>query len=417
MPDLPQPSTTAPVPAPAPSLAPPPAVPRLPVLVALSALAILPINMFVPSLPHIARDLGASFALVNVAIAGYAVASAVAHLLAGTLSDRFGRKPIALGALAIFTLASVGCLLAQGIVAFLVCRMLQATVIAGYAVSLAAIRDTSEPGAAASRIGYVSSAWALAPMLGPTVGGLLDAAFGWRACFAAFALLGLAGVYAVAAHLPETNHQRASSWAAQARGYGALGGSARFWAYALCMAFGIGALYTFLGGAPLVAAQAGTSSALLGVYLGMIPGGFMLGSYAVGRVGSRFAPLHLILAGRLLMCGGLMGGLALALAGVAHPLAFFGPCVCMGLGNGLTMPVINARVLSLHPGLAGTASGLAAAVTVVGAGLIAFAGGLAVSAPWAPRPQVAVLGVMLATASVSLLCAGVIARMERGAAA
>jgi len=70
--------------------------PRLFILIALSALAVLPINMFVPSLPSIARQFDADFALVNVAVAGYAVATAVAHLIAGTLSDRFGRRPIAL---------------------------------------------------------------------------------------------------------------------------------------------------------------------------------------------------------------------------------------------------------------------------------------------------------------------------------
>jgi len=149
-------------------------IPRLPVLIALSALAVLPINMFVPSLPSIARDLDADFVLVNVAVAGYAVATALTHLIAGALSDRFGRKPIALFALAVFTVASVGCSLANDIGTFLLCRLFQGTVIAGYAVSLAAIRDTSDEGTAASRIGYVSSAWAVAPMLGPALGGMLE---------------------------------------------------------------------------------------------------------------------------------------------------------------------------------------------------------------------------------------------------
>jgi MFS family permease len=83
------------------------AAPRLPILIALSALAVLPINMFVPSLPSIARDLDAEFVVVNVAVAGYAVATAVTHLIAGALSDRFGRKPIALVALAILAVSTL----------------------------------------------------------------------------------------------------------------------------------------------------------------------------------------------------------------------------------------------------------------------------------------------------------------------
>jgi MFS transporter, DHA1 family, multidrug resistance protein len=377
------------------------ASPRLSVLIALSALAILPLNMFVPSLPNIARDL----------VAGYAIATAVAHLIAGAMSDRLGRKPVALAALAIYTLASIGCSLATGITTFLVCRMFQATVIAGYAVSLAAIRDTSDEGGAASRIGYVSSAWAVAPMIGPTVGGLLDSAFGWRANFVAFAVLGLAGLWLVAFHLKETNHHRTASFALQLKGYGELGRSPPFWAYALCMAFGIGTLYAFLGGAPLVAAQlGGLSSTALGAYMGLVPAGFMLGSYIVGHTSSRHAPTRLILVGRLLTAVGLLVGLVLLASGLTHPLAFFGPCVFVGLGNGLTMPAANARILSLRPHLAGTASGLAAAVTVIGAGIVAFLAGLVVNAS---NAHLAVLGVMWASSLLSLLVALFIVHTER----
>lgn len=386
------------------------APPRLAVLVSLSALAVLPINMFVPSLPNIARDLDADFALVNVAVAGYAIATAVTHLIAGALSDRYGRKPVALLALAVFTLASIGCSLANDIATFLWCRLFQSTVIAGYAVSLAAIRDTSDERSTASRIGYVSSAWAVAPMIGPAIGGILDAHFGWRANFMAFAVLGVAGLYLVAFHLRETNHHRTESIALQWRGYGELSRSTRFWAYAVCMAFAIGTLYTFLGGAPLVAVQlGGMSSTALGFYMGLVPAGFIVGSHVVGRASARYTATGFILAGRILTCLGLLAGLVFVASGVTHPLAFFGPCVFVGLGNGLTMPAANARVLSIRPGLAGTASGLAAAVTVMGAGIIAFFSGLVVNAS---NAHVAVLGVMLTASALSLVATVFIVRAE-----
>ncbi|HSV54139.1 MAG TPA: multidrug effflux MFS transporter [Burkholderiaceae bacterium] len=385
--------------------------PRLAILIALSALAVLPINMFVPSLPNIAKEFGTNFAIANIAVAGYAVATAITHLIAGSLSDRLGRKPVALVALAIFTVASLGCSLANDIETFLLFRLLQGTVIAGYAVSLAAIRDTSDGSTAASRIGYVSSAWAVAPMMGPAIGGTLDAFFGWRANFIAFSVLGLAGLYLVVFHLRETNQHRTRSIAMQLMGYRALCRSARFWAYSLCMAFAIGTLYVFLGGAPLVAAQlGGISSVALGFYMGMVPAGFIIGSYVVGRMGARHSSTAFILAGRILTCAGLLLGLSLAVSGVMHPLGFFGPCVAVGLGNGLTMPTANARVLSIQPGLAGTASGLAAALTVSGAGIIAFASGLVVNAQ---NASTAVMGAMLTTSLMSFAAATFIARAEK----
>jgi predicted MFS family arabinose efflux permease len=375
--------------------------PRLAVLVSLSAIAVLPINMFVPSLPNIAKELNADFALVNIAIAGYAVATAVAHLLAGALSDRFGRKPVALFALAIFTIASMGGSLATDITTFLLCRFFQGAVIAGYAVSLAIIHDTLDEGMAASRIGHVSSAWAVAPMIGPALGGLLDTWFGWRANFIAFAILGVIGLYLVAFHLKETNLHRSASLTLQMRGYGELCRAPLFWVHALCMALSIGTLYVFLGGAPLVAAQlGGTSSTALGFYMGMVPAGFILGSHLVGRASTRHTSSRFMLAGRVLTCMGLLCGMVFIVSGWTHPLAFFIPCVFVGLGNGLTMPAANARVLFLHPKLAGTASGLAAAVTVMGAGIIAFLSGLVVNPL---NAHVAVLSVMLFAAGLSLV--------------
>lgn len=384
--------------------------PPLAVLVALSALAVLPVNMFVPSLPNIARDLDADFATVNIAVAGYAVATACAHLIAGALSDRFGRKPILLVALVIFTAASIGCSLATDIYTFLFYRLLQGPVIAGYAVSLAAIRDISSEHST-SRIGYVSSAWAVAPMVGPVVGGVLDDWLGWRASFFVFALLGIAGLYLSVRYFPETNHHRSTAIAQQFMGYRSLLHSLRFCAYALCMAFAIGTLYVFLGGAPLVAAQVGgVPSVMLGIYMGLVPAGFIAGSYVVGHFGARWSPIQLILTGRTLTCLGLLVGVALVLVDITHPLAFFGPCVCIGLGNGLTMPAANARILSMHAGLAGTASGLASAITVAGAGSIAFIAGLAINES---NARIAVSAAMLTISSISFASAVFIARQEK----
>jgi DHA1 family bicyclomycin/chloramphenicol resistance-like MFS transporter len=201
--------------------------------------------------------------------------------------------------------------------------------------------------------------------------------------------------------------QRLLSWTR----VGELLGSVRFCAYALCMAFAIGTLYVFLGGAPLVAAQLGdTSSTALGFYMGMVPAGFIIGSYVVGHASSSRSSAEFIVAGRILTCSGLLIGLGLVFAGVTHPLAFFGPCVSVGLGNGLTMPAANARVLSIHPDLAGTASGLAAALTLIGAAIVAFASGLVVDAS---NASVAVLGAMLTTSLLSLAAAAFIAHAER----
>ncbi len=174
------------------------------------------------------------------------------------------------------------------------------------------------------------------------------------------------------------------------------------------MAFSIGTLYVFLGGAPLVAVQlGGMSSVALGLCMGIVPAGFVLGSSLVGRLAARHPRIELIIGGRVLTCVGLLTGLVFWLSGFRHPAAFFAPCFFIGLGNGLTMPSANARVLALRPELAGTALGLAAAMTGAGAGLVAFVSGLVVQSA---NAHGAVLGMMLASTALSLAAALVLRR-------
>lgn len=383
--------------------------PPLALLIALSALGVLPFNMFVPSMPSIAREFETDFATINIAVGGYAVATAFTHLIAGALSDRFGRRPVLLAALAIFVIGSIGCYFAATIYIFLGFRLLQGSAVAGFAMSLAVIRDTAGE-RMLSQIGYVSSAYAIAPMVGPTVGGLLASWLGWRANFAAFAILGACAIALVLRYLPETNRRRSTSMMQQFRGYGQLLISARFWAYACCMAFTIGTLYVFISGAPAVAVQTTQiSTTMVGIYLGLVPAGFMIGSFAAARYGVRLTPLQLIVFGRLLTCAGLLIGGALAALQINHPLAFFGPCVCIGLGNGLTMPAANSRVLSVYAGLSGTALGLASAITTAGAGAIAFFAGLFIEVS---NARAYVVAAMLTTSLLSLAAAALIVRLE-----
>jgi Bcr/CflA subfamily drug resistance transporter len=342
-------------------------------LVLLAGLAVASLNLFVPSLGNIAADFDVDYALVSLSVAGYLGVTAVLQLVMGPLSDRFGRRPVMLAALGVFVIASLGCMLAPDAVTFLSFRMLQAVIISGWALSMAVIRDTSPEREAASLIGYVAMAMALGPMLAPMLGGVLDELFGWRSSFLVFAGFG-AFLFALCwVDLGETNRARSETFSEQFRSYPELFRSGRFWGYALCMMFSTGAFYVFLAGAPLVAEKIlSLSPGMLGVAMGTITGGFLLGSYLSGRCARYHAPATMMIAGRLVASAGLLVGLILFLAGVVHPLSLFGATVFAGLGNGLTMPSANAGAMSVRPELAGTASGLAGALTVGGGAALTF---------------------------------------------
>ncbi|CDZ54429.1 MFS transporter [Neorhizobium galegae] len=351
------------------------APPRLITLILLSALAVLPVNMILPSLPNIAMAFQADFALVNLSVAGFAIITALIEAIGGAISDRFGRRPVVLTSLSIFIAASIGCAVAPNIGVFLFFRAMQACIAPCYSVALVVIKQSSGEGEAASKFGYLAMGWALAPMVGPLFGGSLDELFGWRSSFIVFAILGAAAFALSLRELkgippPKSKNSYLTS-------YVQLVGSARFWAYTLCMACSMGVLYVFLGGAPLVVGDAlGGSSAKLGLYMGLIPTGFILGSYLAGRFASQKSLGTVLISARLMTCTGLLAGLFLAMLGVKDVLAFFGPCVFIGIGNGLTMPVANSGAMSVRSDLVGTAAGLAAAMRIAGGAIIASVAGL-----------------------------------------
>jgi len=385
--------------------------PRILTLVLLTALSVLSLNMFLPSLSHMAEDFQADYALVNLSIAGYLAVTAALQMILGPLSDRYGRRPVLLAALAIFALASLGCALTTDIRIFLGLRFLQGVVISGWAVSQTAIRDMVPAREAASLMGYVAMAMSVAPMLGPMFGGVLDEVFGWRSSFLVFAGMGAALFVLSWVDLGETNKRPSETFAQQFRTYPELIRSRRFWGYATCMAFSTGAFYAFLSGVPLVAqAVLELPPAMLGFYMGTITGGFVLGSFLSGRYAKRHALTTMMITGRLVACAGLMAGLILFAAGIVTPLTLFGATVFVGIGNGLTMPSSNAGALSVRPELAGSASGLSGALIFgTGALLTTITGAILTE----ENGLYALVGMMLFCSTVGLVAALVVLRIDR----
>lgn len=372
-------------------------------LVLLTALATLSLNLFLPSLPAIAREFDADYAVVSLAIAGYLAVTGVLQLVVGPLSDRYGRRPVMLAMLGLFVLASVGCVFSTDITVFLAFRMAQCGIIAGYTVALAVIRDVHTPQQSASLIGYLSMSMAVAPMLGPVLGGALEAAFGWRASFVFFTVAG-AGLLALCLiDLHETNRTRAATLGAQMRRYPALLQSRAFWAYTACGALSRGTFYVFLAGAPLIASDRfGLPPSAIGIAIGSITGGFLTGSFISARLAPKTALSTLMIAGRLVAMAGLGIGLAVFATGGGGALFYFAATLCVGLGNGITIPGANAGSMSVDPDLAGSAAGLSGAATVgVGALLTPLAAWLAAG----PAPASSALGLMLILSVLGLLTA------------
>ncbi|MEZ5752669.1 MAG: multidrug effflux MFS transporter [Paracoccaceae bacterium] len=352
--------------------------PTLFTLILISGVSALSMNIFLPSLPNMTEYFGAEYRTMQLSVSIYLLFSAVLQLVIGPLSDRFGRRQILLVSAIIFTVASIGTLLAPNAGVFLAFRMLQASIATAMALSRAVVRDMVEEARAASMIAYLTLGMSVVPMVGPVIGGMLDERFGWQASFGMLAVLGVLVALLIWADLGETIERRPRSIADQFREYPELLTSPRFWGYVLSTAFASGVFFAFLGGAPFVGTVLfGLSPSELGLYFGITGLGYGLGNFVAGRYSMRFGVIRMIVVGNAVMVAGLVSQITCTMTGIGGALGFFLPFLLVGMGNGLVLPNSNAGMLSVRPSLAGTASGLGGAIMIGGgAALSALAGSL-----------------------------------------
>lgn len=377
-------------------------------LIVVSALNPIAINMFVPAMPDIMRGLDTDQAAIQLVLSVYLFSTAAAQLVLGPLSDRHGRRPVLLGGLTVFVVASIVCATAQSIGVLIAARVVQGFGgCVGIVLGRAIIRDRYERDRAAAMIGYVTMGFAISPMVGPFIGGLLNDLVGWRSIFALLAMLGVAVAAIAFLFLPETRAPAAvvSDRPGFLKSLAILARLPAFWAYALTCAFGTAVFFSFLGGTPFVAIDMlGMTGTEYGLYFVLVPGGFMLGNFLTGRFSQRFGIFALVVTGSLISLLAVIGMSLAFLSGWYHPLALFLPMYAIGFGNGLTLANALAGAVSVRPDLAGAASGFAGAMQVGSGGVATVVIGALLSATHSVFPLticMAVLALLGVAAAVS----------------
>ncbi len=384
--------------------------PHIITLISLAGISALAMNIFLPSLPGMSVYFETDYRLMQLSVAVYLAVNAVLQIVIGPISDRLGRRPVILGGLVLFLLATVGCALAGNVWVFLFFRMAQATIVAAMVLSRAIVRDMVPQDQAASMIGYVTMGMAVVPMIGPAIGGFLDQLFGWQSNFWVLFGLGALVLWITWADLGETAPLSGQTFRQQAREYPELLASPRFWGYALASALSSGSFFAYLGGAPFIGDKVfGLEPALLGFFFGAPAIGYFFGNFLSGRYSVRIGVNRMVFWGTVINAAGIALNLVLFYAGLGTAISFFGLMTFMGLGNGMTIPNATAGALSVRPHLAGTASGLAGALMIGGgAGLSALAGALLTPASGA----FPLLWIMLITAALAIIAIIMVMRRE-----
>ena len=380
----------------------------LALLIAMTGVGSLSLNILVPAIPSMVAKFATEPANVQLTVSLYLLGLAVAQLIFGPLSDRFGRRPVVLAGLALATVASTAAIFAANIASLISARVVQSLgASTGQTIGRAIIRDLYDREQAASMIGLVTSVVVLMPMAAPLIGGILDTLFGWESIFVFTTILTLTVfVWAVIA-LPET---RKGSTAPGERGHfradlAALASSPRFFGYALCAGLGSAPFFSFLGGAPhVVVSMLGRTSAEYGLWFFVPSVGFMAGNFAVSRLTARFGINALIWWGVVLTIVGCLINILVYVAIPGWDMAtIFLPQIMIGFGNGLLLPTSVAGAVSIRPQVAGTASGMTGFIQMaIGAAAAQLGGHIVAHASNALTMMLLMLAFGVATATAYL---------------
>jgi len=268
----------------------------------LAAIGPLSIDTYLPSLPAIAADFGANSSAAQQSVTAFFVGIAAGQLIAGPLSDRYGRRPILLIGFGLFFITCIACALAPNIETLIYARLLQGLSAAvSPAAGRAMVRDIWEGNEAARAMSYITMAMVVAPLLAPMIGGVIITYWEWRTIFwflLAFAALALA---LVLIRLPETNGPEKRGDVRLPdyfRAYGRVLSEQQSWAYLLCGGFSLATMFAYITGSPFVYIEIfNVPEAYFGFFFGLNVVGLFLGNLINARLVTRFGYLTMLVAG------------------------------------------------------------------------------------------------------------------------
>ena len=384
----------------------PPAATGWQVLAVLSLLmgfASISTDLYLPAMPAMSRSLHANAGMVELTISGYLIGFSLGQLLWGPISDRYGRRPSVAVGLVLFMIGSAGCALSGSALTLIAWRMVQAVgACASVALSRAMVRDLYDGNRAAQMLSTLITVMAVAPLIGPLVGGQIVIFAGWRAIFwllVGIGLVTLAALFTIPETLPAARHSRESFGRALIN-YGDFLSHRRFLGYAGAGGFLYAGMFAYVAGTPFAyITYYQVPARLYGLLFGLGIIGIMIANILNSRLVPRFG------YDRMLLLGTIMAAFSALLTAVAAGTGWgglwglVGPLFVFVSTTGFVVANSITGALADFPNHAGAVSALTGAVQygsgIVGSALVGF---FADGTPWA-------MGAVIAAAGIgSLLC-------------
>lgn len=364
--------------------------------------------MGLPALPLLQNSLGANSTAGAMTISLFFAGFGLAQLVLGPLSDRIGRRPVLLAGLSLYTAAGAGCALSPAILPLLVFRFVQGVGAAGGTVlAFAIIRDVYRGAAARARLSTISMVFSLAPVIAPTLGGLLLLVGGWRANYGVLTGAGLTLTICAAFGLQETRVPGPRSIGI----YAPVLRQSRTIGYALVTSLSGGGVLAFVTGSPLVLLDSfHLTSMQFGIVFAAIAAGIMIGSFTSARLARHgVRPVWPLAFGLGAPTAAALAFCALAAAGALHVAGMMPLLLLITFSRGLVAPNAMHAAMEPVPERAGAASAVIGSLQM----LMGSLAGLAVGALY-PALGAGAMGAAMAGFSVAALGAWLLVeRMTR----
>jgi MFS transporter, DHA1 family, multidrug resistance protein len=329
-------------------------------IVAITACGTLGMHLIIPALPETARALNVSPGAIQLTITLYLIGLAIGQLIYGPISDRFGRRPVLIAGLGLFTLAGIATAAAPGVLTLVVARVLQSIgACSGLVLGRAIVRDLAPPDRAAAQLAMLTLVMSAAPAIAPVLGGYATAWIGWRAAFALLAIVGAATLVLAVLLLPETNRLQSGTRASLLVGSLRLFRSRAFCGYVLGGACTTTSFYAFMAASPFILIDLlHQPTERVGLYYLLLMAGVAAGSLLANRIAGRIrVRVALRLANSFAIAGAALFMLA-DLTGMLNVVTVIAPVVLFMVGAGMASPFALSGAVSVNPHAIGAASGL-----------------------------------------------------------
>ncbi|APJ02527.1 multidrug effflux MFS transporter [Silvanigrella aquatica] len=378
------------------------------ILILIVSLSTFSTDTYVPSLPHMVTDLNTTQPLIQLTLSFYMIGFAISMLTCGSLSDRYGRRPILLGGISIYFIATLACIFATNVWILIIARFFQALGgCCGIVIGRTIVRDAFEKKDQVKVFTYIATGMAISPAIAPIVGGAMQNYWGWRSTFILLLVISFSILLLTYYKLEETNHNlnpKATCPINLFKSYVSMITNRAYMGYTLAITFAWCAYFSFISSSSFIFQDViGVSPIIYGVIFGFVSLGYISGTVLARKLSNKFQIDNLIFIATLFCFVGSSILFLFAIFNFISVFVILFPIIIMMIGIGIIFPLTQVGMMDIFPKMLGIASGLFFFIEIMTGVLAGYAAGSFKAQSQLPMASVMLISSVLLVTSFYFL--------------